>query len=291
MKNLLITGANGFIGGTLKRYFLKRNDKYNLLIPSSSELDLLNSKEVHNYFINNHIDIVFHCAYRGVRIGVGFSDNIVSDNVTMFRNLVLHSPKHVLIFNIGSGAEYDKSRALHKVEESAFGERVPNDYYGYSKYIISKDIQQLDNVVNLRIFGVFGPYEHPSRFPYDAISHNVKRMPIVINRNVIFSYLFIDDLCRILEIFCSHPPKNRFLNIAPDETVDLITICEEVNSVSDFRSEIVVKNHNLNLEYTGSNKLLRSEITFEFTPMHYAIDNYYRIMKDLLSTEEHRYER
>ena len=57
---ILITGSNGFIGGNLKDFFLKKN--YNTLTPKRDELNLLDKDLVKNYLINNKFDIVIHSA-------------------------------------------------------------------------------------------------------------------------------------------------------------------------------------------------------------------------------------
>lgn len=286
-KTVLITGGSGFIGRNFKKYLQKFfEDKYVVISPTHGELDLLDLDKVVDLFHSLHVDIVIHGAFRGVRINKSLADDIVFENVTMFENIVKASSEKTLIFNIGSGAEYDKSRALCRINESEFGCCIPKDPYGYSKYLISREIESLPNVTNLRVFGVFGPYEHSSRFPFDALSHNILKMPIVINRNVKFSYLFVDDLCKILEFFMNSRPHAKFLNVVPDEVVDLIEISNIVNSVSTFKSEIIVKNSSLNLEYSGSNVTLKKEIPFGFCSMYDAIASYYHFLKRAISEGE-----
>ena len=177
-KTILITGGSGFIGRNFKEYLQKFfEDKYIVVSPTHEELDLLDFGKVNTFFRAFHVDAVVHGAFCGVRISQNLAKDIIFENVTMFKNVVKASSKKTIIFNIGSGAEYDKSRALHKIDESEFGRYIPSDPYGYSKYLISKEIEHLPNVINLRVFGVFGPYEHPSRFPFDALSHNILKMP------------------------------------------------------------------------------------------------------------------
>ena len=61
MKNILITGSRGLLGNNLKN-LLVSNEEINLLTPSSSELNLLNSAEVDHFFDMHKIDSVIHCA-------------------------------------------------------------------------------------------------------------------------------------------------------------------------------------------------------------------------------------
>ena len=58
-KNILITGSSGFVGSRLA-YFLK--DKYNLFLPTHSELDVSCEEAVKQYMEDHRPEIVIHCA-------------------------------------------------------------------------------------------------------------------------------------------------------------------------------------------------------------------------------------
>ena len=62
MITMLITGSGGFIGSNLKNYF---KGQYDILSPRSKELNLIDKKQVAEYFQNNDIDLVIHCASVG----------------------------------------------------------------------------------------------------------------------------------------------------------------------------------------------------------------------------------
>lgn len=274
---ILLTGAGGFIGKNLIEYF---NGKYELLTPSSVELDLTDRLAVIKYMKNNPPSCIIHSAFKGVRITENASEDMIDVNVSMFENILEAMPEGCKVINIGSGAEYDKDHDLKKVKEKDFGEIVPKLPYGYAKYVISKEIEKLDNVLNLRVFSLYGKYEHLSRFPSDAIIHNIEKKPIIINRNVVFDYLYIDDLSKIIEYFIENKPPAKFINVAPTQSTDLINIAKIINEISEFKSEIIVKNPVLNYEYTGDNSLLREEIPdFKFTELKEGLKNLYDYYK------------
>ena len=57
------------------------------------------------------------------------------------------------------------------MRESYFGRHIPTDIYGFSKYVIAKDIESVRrNIYNLRVFGIFGKYEDYKR---RVISNNI----------------------------------------------------------------------------------------------------------------------
>ncbi|MDR3151280.1 MAG: NAD(P)-dependent oxidoreductase [Holosporaceae bacterium] len=270
---IFLTGSGGFIGKNLKEYL---ETKFDVLAPRSSQLNLLNYEDTERFFKLNKIRAVIHCASHSVKTTTNSSEDITLQNIAMFQNIVKAASDNALIINMGSGGEYDKSRELKKVREHEFGHSIPNDPYGYSKYLISKEIEKYPNALNLRLFGVFGPHEHYSRFPSYAIIQNLKKEPIIINNNTIFSYLFIEDLCKIVEYFLNSPPKTRFLNVVPSETITMLQISDIVNKISPFKSSVIIKNEKLGNEYSGDNGALLSEIRdFNFTPNKTALANFF----------------
>ena len=88
------------------------------------------------------------------------------------------------------------------------------DSYGFSKYIISKYIEKAEGMTCSRFFGF--SMENPKITPQiylNSIVKNLLHLPIIINQNVRFSYLFIDDLMKIVANVISQPHRNRFINV------------------------------------------------------------------------------
>ena len=80
---------------------------------------------------------------------------------------------------------------------------IPADQYGFAKYLCSRLAQDIDNVIVLRPFGVWGKYEdYETRFMSNAICKTLYDLPITLNQNAYFDYLFIDDFVKIVEFLC-----------------------------------------------------------------------------------------
>jgi GDP-L-fucose synthase len=97
-----------------------------------------------------------------------------------------------------------------------------------------------------------------------------------LKQNRLFSYLFIDDLCRIAEYFINHETKHKIYNVAPYEISDLLSIAKRVNEVSKKNLEIIIHTPGMGKEYTADNSFLVNEIgDFKFTPHKEAIKELY----------------
>lgn len=286
---ILIIGANGFIGKHL-RVYLTKNSGYTLLTPSSIELNIAQEESVDVYMKIHKPEIIINCANRGGGRDSG-NENIVHENLRMFFNIVKHSDKVSKIIHFGSGAEYSKHKPIMDVKEEDADTAMPLDEYGFYKSVCSKFIEKSDNNLNLRIFGCYGEYEnYEFKFISNAIVKNLLHLPITINKNVFFDYIYVDDLVKIVDYFLHHECKHNVYNLSSGKKIDLITLANLVNETSDFISEIKVINEGLNNEYTSNNNRLMDEISgFEFTEHREAIiqmRNYYRSILDTIDRKK-----
>lgn len=274
MKTILITGGSGFIGRNLVEQLGK---KYRVLSPSHKDLDLLDSESVDSFFKDNNVDVVIHGALVGGSRKEEAEENALNKNLRMFLNIIRNKDKFEKMINLGSGAEYDKSKPIIEVKEKNFGNTIPTDDYGLFKYICSKYIETQDNIVSLRIFGLFGKYEdYRYRFISNAICQNLAGLPITINQNVYFTYVYIDDFVKIVDYIINHKVKYKFYNVGNGVKIDLLTIAKIINDVAEKKSKIIVKNSGLNNEYTCNSERLGNELEdFEFNRISDSIRDLY----------------
>lgn len=269
---ILITGTNGFVGKNLKEYFQKKYKE--TYCPKRQELNLLDSDAVSKYLKRNNFDSVIHC---------GVTLTSVEENLKMYFNIERCSAFFGKLICVGSGAEYDMKNYTPKMSENYFGTYIPSDLYGFSKYVIANDIENLPrNIYNLRVFGIYGKYENYKR---RFISNNICRLlcdlNISINKNMYFDYLYVDDFSRIVEIFIKNTAKKQSYNICTGKTIDLISLAKNIIKIDGRNLPIVVKEKGLKQEYSGNNKLFINEFgEFEFTSPEKAISELYHWYKD-----------
>ncbi len=274
---LLLTGSGGFIGKNLKKYL---GDKYDLLTPRSFELDLTDKDAVQKYFQANNIDVIIHCGSTGGARGIDDKDTTIEDNLAMVENILEAKRPSAKVILFGSGAMYDKSRPLCKVKEDTIGDVVPQDLYGKSKMLIAQKIKDRKDVLCLNIFACYGYGEKDSRFPSYAINQVLNGENIIINQNVKFDYLFVEDMQRIVEYFVTNDFDSNIMNITPNESISLLEIANIVKGFGEREVEVKILNSTMNNEYSGDNSRLKSNFKgLEFTPIEVGLKKLYEYNK------------
>ena len=271
--NIFITGSRGFIGTHLQEYLNDKYPEYSLFTPSSDELNLVNEVDVDHYILDNKIDVIVHLANRGGGRDTADMKNITEYNLRIFFNLAKHEKNVKKIISFGSGAEYAKHKPIVDVTEEEYLLQQPCDEYGLYKCITSKYIEKSDKMVQLRIFGCYGEYEdYRYKFISNAIVKNLLHLPIVINKNVYFDYIYVADLLKMIDWFIHNEAKEKIYNASRGTKIDLLSLAQYVNDASDFKSEIRLLNEGLNNEYTSNNsKILKEMGGFDFTAHQDAI--------------------
>lgn len=271
---ILLTGGSGFIGRNIREAFAERHE---LLVPTSGELDLTDERAVSDYFSRHRVDVVMHSALRPGHRNAGDPSRQLFVNTRMFFNLMRHADRFGKMIFLGSGAVYDVRNPLAKVGEEYFDTHVPADEHGFSKYIIAKYAEKAENVVKLRLFGIFGRYEdYAIRFVSNAICKALFDLPITLRQNRRFDYLYVDDLMPVLEHFISADAAHTSYNVTPDNAVELLAVAEMVRDRSGRDVPIIVGQPGLGPEYSGDNSRLRSEMPgIAFTPLQEAVDRLY----------------
>lgn len=253
------------------------------MTPRSFELDLCSFNNVKKYFAENKIDFIIHCGSTGGARGVQDKDTTIEDNLSMVENLLLSKNADTKMILFGSGAMYDKSRNLHKVHEFEIGDVIPEDLYGKSKMLIAQKIKNRKDILCLNIFACYGYGEKESRFPSYAINCVLNKKPIEINQNVIFDYLFVEDMEKIVEHFIKNFPKDdNIINITPAKSISLLEIAQIINSFTNNPVSINIKNSVMNNEYTGDNTLLIKHFPdIMFTGMSQGLKKLFEYNKEI----------
>lgn len=256
---VLITGAGGFIGANLASLLATQ---FEVVAPSRSELDLLDAPTVSAFLAGHRFDAIIHAATERSNRKIGASRELFFHNCRMFFNLARNETLFGKMLFLSSGAVYDRPFMPPRVSEGFFDRHVPEDDYGFSKYVCAKSIGAFPNVYELRLFGVFGPGESwEVRFISNACCRAIWDLPIVIRRNARFDYLDVADLSEILAWFMKANPRHRHYNVCSGRVFELRELAEIVREVSGKALPIQIRNESMAGEYSGDDSRLRGEMT------------------------------
>ncbi len=290
-QNVLIIGAGGFVGRNLIELMAGKDHVVGL---SHRQLDLLNAEAVRDFFEGLlNVDTVIHCAVVGgsrmTNYDVGRAD-VVEQNLRMFFNVARCVKPHQRLIYLGSGAEYGRAHYKSKMAENYFDSHVPTDAYGFAKYAIAKYIAQHENILSLRIFGLYGPYEdYRYKFISNAIVKGLLGLPITLVQNAVFDYLYVNDFVKLVEQLIQVDWPYRHMNITPTRSIDLLSLAYMVNEATANSAGVKVLNSGWNVEYTGDNaRLLEIVGPYFFTAYQDgmgALAEHYRSIWDSLDLD------
>lgn len=134
---ILLTGSSGMVGRNVLEH--KQTSAYNILKPSSKELNLLNKQQVRGYLEKHHPDMVIHAAgiVGGIQANIAEPVRFLVDNMQMGLNILM-SAKEVGILkfmNLSSSCMYPRD-AINPLSEDLIlrGELEPtNEGYALAK--------------------------------------------------------------------------------------------------------------------------------------------------------------
>lgn len=254
--NIMVTGANGFIGSNLCNY-LKQFKEYTLFNITRNNLNLYDPVSVKNYVMNNSINVIIHTAIDGGRrYGKDTKDeeNIVYRNLLMFENIYNCKDLCSLVINIGSGAE-------NKINDI-----IPTSYYGFSKYMISNKIfnlGDLGNVINLKLYGCFYHNENPERMIKSNLQNYINNKPMVIHQDKYMDFFYIEDFFKVIKYYLSNWKRHNTLELFKE--IDLVyskkyKLSDIVNIINGLdknkKVEVIINTPGLGMEYTGDSTRL-----------------------------------
>jgi GDP-L-fucose synthase len=154
---------------------------------------------------------------------------------------------------------------------------MPADPYGLAKLLCNEDARRRARITNLRLFGVYGPHEgYLFRFISNSIVKTLLEMDIVVRQDVVFDYLYIEDLVRVVARFLEQDPDLSDVNLTPTESISLRQVLATISSVSSSRPRVRFETDGLNYQYTGDNgRLLEALPDFRFLSYEEGIRRLY----------------
>jgi GDP-L-fucose synthase len=270
--NILITGGNGFLAKNIHNKLVENHINVTS-ITRQDNFDLRDTRSTSAFLKDKYFDAVLHCAILGGKRLVQDPVDIVNDNIRMAANILINKNHFGKIINFGSGAELD--RALNINDTSSFQNVLPEDYYGFSKNIISRLFLSESNTYNLRIYNVFSANESQHRMISSNIKNYINKKPIIIHQDKYMDFTYFDDFYNILVAVLTNNTNLKEIDCVYSKKFKLTDIAEIINSLDDHKVEVVIEKSELGKSYCGKNNLEN----IDFVGLEKGIKKVYMVLK------------
>ncbi len=285
MKRILFTGGTGFLGRNLIPHL---SEKYEIIAPKRTELDLRDITALENFIKKNSFDVIIHAAIPNIAFNKSDrEETLLKDSLLTFMKLHQMEEYYGKLIYFGSGAEFDKSHPIISVTENDFGKNLPQNDYGLAKYIMNEVARKSKKIYNLRIFGCYGPTDANFKLITYAIQCCIKHIPINLRQNCIFDYMSVFDLLPVLEYFIENEPMYHDYNICTGQRAELVEICKFIQEQMNCNKPIHIEMPGFNNEYTAQNVRICEEIPqLRFTSLFEGIKKQIDYEKGAYKNEE-----
>jgi CDP-paratose synthetase len=242
-KNILMTGATGFLGSNLLKKLIHEN--YNIIVLKRSfsntsrirdsvhkikcyNIDEINPEDI---FIENKIDIILHCATNYGRREIAPS-SLIQANLTMpLQLLELGKKKRVSCF-INTDTILDKRVSHYSLSKSQFREWLEL----YARELIC---------INVALEHFYGPYDDDSKFvPYiiNSILNKTKKIDLTQGKQK-RDFIYIDDVVSAFVMLIKNIGKFKkgFLNyeIGTGKSVEIQKLVRLVKKIAENNNTIL----------------------------------------------------
>jgi len=273
-KKILITGGNGNIAKIIRNNL---NNIYDIFSPSHSELDILNYNKLHDYINNIKPDILIHTAILGGRRTKEETGEVIYKNLLMFENIIKCSKNIKMIINFDSAAIYDRNTDIINRKENELN-TIPEDYYGFSKYLIYQRSLQYNNIYNFRIFNIFHINEEKDRFIKACFLAKKNNTEFIIHDDKYFDFVYEDDFVKIIKYYLDNFDKKNLektINICYKQKYKLSEIAKIIENIGEQKKiNIKILNSKSNNNYCGDNKLLENITDIKLNGLEKSLEIY-----------------
>ncbi len=274
MKKIFISGGNGNIAKMIKNNL--KND-FIFFSPNHKELDILDCNKLKEYIYSINPDIIIHTAILGGRRTKEETSDVVYKNLLMFENIIKCSKNVNMIINFDSAAIYDRKTDILNKKEYELNS-IPEDYYGFSKYIIYNRSLNLNNVYNFRIFNIFHINEENDRFIKGCFNAKKNNTEFIIHDDKYFDFMYEDDFVKIVKYYLDNFDKKNLektINICYKDKNKLSEIVKLIENTGEYKEiKLKVLNNECIHNYCGDNTLLNNINDIKLDGLKKSLEKY-----------------
>ena len=215
MPTLLLTGGSGLVGRNIQNHYA--SNKWNIIAPSSNDLNLMDYASVKSFFNKSKPDIVLHCAGRVGGISANIEEPVafLDSNIVIGRNVIMgaREAKIKKLINLASTCIYPRE-AQNPLKEKYIleGKLEPtNEGYAIAKIVALRLCQYIrkedpsynyKTLIPCNLYGRFDKFDPKNSHLLPAIIHKVHQAKIIGKQSVEIwgdgsarrEFMYIEDL-------------------------------------------------------------------------------------------------
>ena len=215
MPTLLLTGGSGLVGRNIQNHYA--SNKWNIIAPSSNDLNLMDYASVKSFFNECKPDIVLHCAGRVGGISANIEEPVafLDSNIVIGRNVVMgaREAKIKKLINLASTCIYPRE-AQNPLKEKYIleGKLEPtNEGYAIAKIVALRLCQYIrkedpsynyKTLIPCNLYGRFDKFDPKNSHLLPAIIHKVHQAKIIGKQSVEIwgdgsarrEFMYVEDL-------------------------------------------------------------------------------------------------
>tara|TARA_B100000029_G_scaffold182591_1_gene180202 strand:+ start:7369 stop:8283 length:915 start_codon:yes stop_codon:yes gene_type:complete len=257
MTNILIIGANGFIGSNLTRSLINEDNEICTITKRDSDewrlreikksykkyfTDITDYEKLHKGVFNLEPDVVINCATYGVYPTQKDPEKIFQNNIIGTKNMIdviKDYNKIEKIINIGSYLELLDSKEEH-------GHNW--EYYASTKSKQTELIHEFGNksgipVSTLRLFNPYGMYESPGRLVCDIMIALIRKKKLeIFSKTAKHNFYHIDDVIEsIKELIYDSRTDDKIFNLRTMNDTSVESVVNIASQITNYNLEVVWK--------------------------------------------------
>ena len=215
MPTLLLTGGSGLVGRNIQNHYA--SNKWNIIAPSSNDLNLMDYTAVKSFFNACKPDIILHCAGRVGGISANIMEPVafLDSNIVIGRNVIMgaREAKIKKLINLASTCIYPRE-AQNPLKEKYIleGKLEPtNEGYAIAKIVALRLCQYIrkedpsynyKTLIPCNLYGRFDKFDPKKSHLLPAIIHKVHHAKITGKQSVEIwgdgsarrEFMYIEDL-------------------------------------------------------------------------------------------------
>jgi len=253
---IFVAGHRGLVGSAIVRILQERGYE-NIVTRSRSEVNLLNQKEVEDFFASENIDYVFDAAARvgGIYANDHYSGEFIYQNIQIQTNLIHYAWKYGVkkFLFLGSVCIYPKFAEVPVKEESLLtGYLEPtNDAYAIAKISGIKMLQSYNKQYGFKgvslmpsnLYGIGDNFHPDNGHVIPAMmtkfsNSNGKTVTFWGDGTPMREFLYADDLADACLFAMDHFENAELINVGSGENVSIESLASTIAGVVGYHGDI-----------------------------------------------------